>query len=166
MKKNTTIVAVSLIAIAIAGVMLLGRSIDGARPSQAEVATRSALSALELSYDFGVLSMRDGNIVHNFKVTNATDKDLTIERLSTSCMCTTAYIVDNTSRTGPFGMAGMGYGTKTNKVFKAGESKDIEVLFDPNAHGPAGIGPMQRVIQLTDSTGGVLQLQITGLVKP
>ena len=163
--KKGTIIAVSLIALAVVGIMLLGRSIEGAMSLQTEVTVKSELSALETLYDFGVISMKNGNVVHTFKVTNPTDKDLTVERLSTSCMCTTAYIVEGASRSGPFGMAGMG-GTKTSTIFKAWQSKDIEVVFDPNAHGPAGVGPMQRFVHLTDAAGGKLQLQITGMVKP
>ena len=163
--KKGTIIAVSLAALAVIGIMLLGRSINGAMSSQTEVTIKSDLKAPETLFDFGVISMKNGNVAHTFQVKNPTDKDLTVVRLSTSCMCTTAYIVDGASRSGPYGMPGMG-GTKTNTIFEAGKSKEIEVVFDPNAHGPAGVGPMQRFIHLTDTSGGKLQLQITGTVKP
>jgi hypothetical protein len=163
--KKGTIIAVSLAALAVIGIMILGRSINGAMSSQAEVTIKSDLTAPETLFDFGVISMKDGNVAHTFQVKNPTDKDLTVVRLSTSCMCTNAYIVDGASRSGPYGMPGMG-GTKTNTVFKARKSKKIEIVFDPNAHGPAGVGPMQRFIHLTDASGGKLQLQITGTVKP
>ena len=106
--KKGTIIAVSLIALAVVGIMLLGRSIEGAMSLQTEVTVKSELSALETLYDFGVISMKNGNVVHTFKVTNPTDKDLTVERLSTSCMCTTAYIVEGASRSGMVPGAGAG----------------------------------------------------------
>ena len=165
MKKSTIIIGL-LAATVLVGVIVLGRPIEGATSSQTDVTVKSALSTPNTLYDFGVISMKNGKVSHRFKVTNPTDKDLTAEYLSTSCMCTTAYIVDGTSQSGPFGMEGMGSSKTGKMIFKAGESKDIEVVFDPNAHGPAGVGPMQRFVYLTDATGAKLQLQITGTVKP
>lgn len=165
MNRNTIITAV-LVAAAIVGLVLWGRANDAPTHSQAEPNQKSSLFASERSFDFGTISMKDGNVTHVFRVANAADKDVTIERLSTSCMCTTAYIVEGASRSGPFGMAGMGVGTQANHLFRAGETKGIEVVYDPNAHGPAGVGPMERFIHLTDASGGVLQLHIKGLVRP
>lgn len=164
MKKNA-IVLISLIVLAVIGLMFLGRFFDRKPLLQAEVTVKSALSAAEPVHDFGAISMKDGNIAYKFKVTNPTDKDLPIVRLSTSCMCTVAYVVESGSKAGPYGMAGMSH-TKANAVFKAGETKNIEVVFDPNAHGPAGVGPMQRYVHLIDATGGALQLEIKGMVRP
>ena len=127
----------------------------------------SVLSTPEQTYDFGVISMKNGNVYHVFKIANPADKDIMIEQVSTSCMCTVAYILEGASRTGPFGMPGMGYGSnRANKLFKAGDTMNIEVVFDPNAHGPAGVGPMERSVHLTDAGGGALHLEIKALVKP
>lgn len=166
MKRNILIVALLAVAFLV-GVMLLGRPTDrGISSSATEAAVKSELSAAETSYDFGVVRMKDGKVSHRFKVTNPTDKNVTAEYLSTSCMCTTAYIVDAASRSGPYGMEGMGQDGKVQMIFKPGESRDVEVVFDPNAHGPAGVGPLQRFVTLADADGGRLQLEITGVVKP
>ncbi len=165
MNKNM-IATSALIALAIVGLMWWGGANDMPAHSQPDVDTKSALSASEQIFDFGVISMKDGNVDHVFKVANPTDRDVMIERLSTSCMCTTAYIIEGASKTGPFGMPGMGYGSKASKLFRARGTMDIDVVYDPNAHGPAGIGPMERSIHLTDANGGVLQLQIKALVRP
>ncbi len=165
MNKNM-VATIALIALAIVGLMWWGSANDMPAHSQPAVNMKSALSALQKTFDFGVISMKNGNVDHVFKIANPTDKDVLIERLSTSCMCTTAYIIEGASRTGPFGMPGMGYGSKASKLFRAGGTMDIDVVFDPNAHGPAGIGPMERTIDLTDANGGVLQLQIKALVRP
>ena len=165
MKKKILIVGL-LATAAFVGVMLLGRSTESAMSSQTEIAVKSALSAPETQYEFGEVRMKDGKVSHRFKVVNPTDKDLTAEYLSTSCMCTTAYIVDDKSQSGPYGMEGMGSSGKAKLLFKPQETREIEVVFDPNAHGPAGVGPLQRFVTLTDATGGKLQLEIKGLVKP
>ena len=165
MNKNILIVGLLAIA-AFVGVMFLGRSTESAMSSQTEIAVKSALSAPETLYDFGEVQMKDGKVSHRFKVVNPTDKDLTADYLSTSCMCTTAYIVDDKSQSTAYGMEGMGSSGKAKLLFKPQEIREIEVVFDPNAHGPAGVGPLQRFVTLTDATGGKLQLEIKGLVKP
>lgn len=165
MKRNLLVAGMLGVAVLV-GVMFLGRPTKSAMPSQPEVTIKSALAAPEMLYDFGVIRMKDGKVSHLFKITNPTDTVMTAEYLSTSCMCTTAYIVDDKAQSGPYGMEGMSSNGKAKMLFKPRENREIKVEFDPNAHGPAGVGPVQRYVTLTDSTGGKLQLEIKGLVKP
>ena len=82
-------------------------------------------------------------------------------------MCTNAYFVlPDGSKKGPFGMSGMGFVPKLNETIKAGQSADIEVIFDPNAHGPAGVGMIDRLIDLADDSGRALQFEIKANVTP
>ncbi len=110
--------------------------------------------------------MAKGNVTHTFAVTNPTDKDILVKELVTSCMCTAAYIVEGNSKIGPFGMTGMGFAPKANMLIKAGETRNIDVVYDPNAHGPAGVGSIERFVNLTDANGGTLELEIKALVTP
>ncbi|HEY9584195.1 MAG TPA: DUF1573 domain-containing protein [Candidatus Paceibacterota bacterium] len=129
--------------------------------------SKSLLTAPETFYDFGEISMKDGDVSREFTITNSTDKDITVKTLLTSCMCTSAFIVRPDGKTkGPFKMPGMGYVPPANEIIKAGESRIIRVVFDPNAHGPAGVGQIDRFINLTDENGGELQFEIKALVKP
>mgnify|MGYP001558105415 CR=1 FL=1 len=128
---------------------------------------RSSLVASETLYDFGTISMKDGLVNKEFTVTNPTDRDSMVATVLTSCMCTLAYIVkEDGSLKGPFSMPGMGYVPPANEVIKAGESRVIRVVYDPNAHGPAGVGRIDRFVTLTDMSGGTLQLEIKALVTP
>ena len=117
-------------------------------------------------YDFGTISMKDGLVSHIFKVKNSSDKDIVVKKVSTSCMCTSAYIESVGGEKGPFGMEGMGYVPSANEVIKTGESRDIKVVYDPNAHGPAGVGTIDRLIYLTDASGSTFQLEIKAEVTP
>ena len=111
--------------------------------------------------------MKNGNVTKEFTVTNPTNQDITVSTMLTSCMCTTAFIVKPDGSTkGPFGMAGMGYVPPANEIIKAEESRVIRVVYDPNAHGPAGVGRIDRFVMLTDSEGGTLELEIKALVTP
>jgi len=169
--KKSVIVTTALIILAGGGFMWWTSNATDAPAgapahSQAEAYTKSALAASEQIYDFGLISMKKGNVNYAFKVTNPTDKDIMINDVATSCMCTTAYLVEGIKKLGPFGMPGMGPSTKTNKIIKAGGIMYVDVVFDPNAHGPAGVGPLEREIQLTEADGSILRLEIKGMVKP
>lgn len=128
---------------------------------------KSQLVLSENFYDFGRISMRDGEVVRDFTLTNPSS-DVVIERVITSCMCTAAFIVNVDGATlGPFGMPGhSGIVPAANVAMKAGESKTIRVVYDPNAHGPAGIGPVDRFVMIKDSIGGELQIEVKALVTP
>ena len=99
--------------------------------------------------------------------TKSENTDIFIPSIVTSCMCTKAFIIEPSGLTkGPFGMPGMGYVPPANETIKAGESLIIRVVYDPNAHGPAGVGPINRLVILTDKFGGKLQFEIKALVTP
>ena len=111
--------------------------------------------------------MKNGNVSKKFTITNPTDENIFISSLTTSCMCTNAYFIQlDGNKKGPFSMPGMGFVPKLNENIKAGESRDIEVVYDPNAHGPAGVGMIDRFVYLEDSSGKKLQLEIKANVTP
>jgi len=127
----------------------------------------NGLVVSETLYDFGTISMRDGNVSKIFKITNNTNEDMLFTSLITSCMCTDAYFIrQDGSKKGPFGMEGMGFMPKLNETIKAGHSVDIEVVYDPNAHGPAGVGMIDRFVELKNIKGDKLQLEIKANVTP
>ncbi len=135
--------------------------------SETNPASKSALTVPETLHDFGTISMKNRTVTKDFTVTNPTDKDITVETVLTSCMCTTAFLVTAEGKTkGPFGMAGMGYVPPANETIKPGENRTVRVVYDPNAHGPAGVGRTVRFITLTDDSGGTLELEIRALVTP
>lgn len=163
---------VILICLVIVGLFIWGYfSKGGTTASVQGVSTsnnsKSLLTASEIFYDFGTISMKNGNVTKEFNVTNSSDKDVTVSAVITSCMCTNAFIVGpDGSAKGPFGMEGMGYIPPANEIIKVGEGRIIRVVFDPNAHGPAGVGPIDRYIMLTDASGNALQLEIKANVIP
>ena len=162
---NKTIFTVILITIGFISLMLWARSIQ--EPIGLDIGAGSVLSVSEKLYDFGTISMKNGDVVKEFVVTNPTDKDIVVNSLVTSCMCTKAFVVGpNGAIKGPFGMPGMGYAPAINEAIKAGEDRVIRVVYDPNAHGPAGVGRINRYVTLADKSGGKLQLEIKAVVTP
>ncbi|HEY4478585.1 MAG TPA: DUF1573 domain-containing protein [Candidatus Paceibacterota bacterium] len=170
MKTKSTLIAL-LICFAIIGLLLWGYSKNvikesSSRDSLQANLSQSLLTAIETIYDFGEISMKNGNVNKEFIIKNPTDKDINLKTVVTSCMCTSAFIIRQGYEKGPFKMPGMGYVPPANEIIKAGESIKIKVVYDPNAHGPAGVGPIDRFIYLSDSGGGKIELEIKALVKP
>ncbi|HEY4495931.1 MAG TPA: DUF1573 domain-containing protein [Candidatus Paceibacterota bacterium] len=169
--KTKTITTILLIILVFAGLFVWGYSTRGGTKASLQNASASnsknSLTVSETLYDFGTISMKDGDVVKEFTVINPTAQDIIVKTILTSCMCTSAFVVKpDGSVKGPFKMPGMGYVPLANEIIKAGESRVIRVVYDPNAHGPAGVGRIDRFITLTDTSGGALQLEIKALVTP
>lgn len=145
----------------------LGSRNPGENSTAAKLSAASALAASEDAYDFSEISMAKGEVSRVFRITNSGSEPLTLSRITTSCMCTTAYLTSGAHRFGPFGMPGHG-GPKGELIetVPAGESREVEVIFDPAAHGPAGIGRISRAVFLEDAKGGVKTLEISATVVP
>ena len=169
--KTKTIISILIAIFFIAGLYIWGYSTKGGTANSVQDAptlniSNGSLVAAEKFYDFGAISMKNGEVAKEFTITNPNDGDIILSKGLTSCMCTNAYIIKpDSSMKGPFSMAGHG-ASSIDEVIKAGENRIVRVVFDPNAHGPAGIGNIDRFISLTDTSGNTLQLEIKALVTP
>lgn len=129
-------------------------------------ALATVLTAAETSYDFGEVSMAKGLVEHKFVLKNNSTEPAKIGRVETSCMCTTAFLVMNGKEVGPFGMPGHGGpGGSANLTIKPGEEVAVRAVFDPAAHGPAGVGMIERQIMM-DVGGSPMYLDFKAVVKP
>jgi len=126
----------------------------------------SALTVEESLYDFGAISMSAGKVSHSFVVKNSGDGPVTLTKLYTSCMCTEASLVMGERRVGPFGMAGHGFIPPIDEALEAGQSGTVEVVFDPAAHGPAGVGKIERVVFLENDSGSPMEITFSATVTP
>lgn len=118
--------------------------------SQSNTSAAGTLSVMETNYDFGTISMKDGKVSHVFKVKNNSTQPVTIKKVYTSCMCTTATLTDSSGKElGSFSMPGHGGGSaKADVKVEAGHSLNVDAIFDPNAHGPSGTGLADRTVYL------------------
>ena len=124
------------------------------------------MSAAETSYDFGTVPMSKGKVTHIFKVTNSSAGPVIVSKLYTSCMCTEASLITEDKRLGPFGMPGHGFIPKINESFNPNEEAEVEVVFDPAAHGPAGIGKIERLVTIEVENGSPVEFMFSAFVKP
>lgn len=124
-----------------------------------------AFASEEKLFDFGEVSMAQGKVSHEFKIKNSGSGSLTLNKIYTSCMCTEAFLLKGDIKLGPYGMPGHGFIPKIKQTLGAGEEADIQVVFDPAAHGPAGVGPIQRIVYI-ETSSSTETLQIKAMVKP
>lgn len=162
--KNIIITIVSILAI-IGGAVWIGASQPKEQLKTAQEIS-GVLVAQEQAFDFGTVSMEKGSVTHRYTIKNASDKNVELETISTSCMCTTATLIKGERKIGPFGMPGHGFSPRIRESLAPGEEAAIEAVFDPAAHGPAGVGKIEREIRIEGSSGETLDLQLSALVTP
>src|SRR3989344_2631599 len=129
---NKTIIGIAI------GVLTLGSLIWLARPkptSEGGIArlngqntpsvTASSNESLTVeetnNYDFGSISMVAGKVKHTFKIKNTRSEAVTISKMYTSCMCTTAVLNAGGRQFGPYGMPGHDAIPKINQNIRGGE---------------------------------------------
>jgi len=151
-KTNKSLIIALVLVVGFLGVVIITKPApDVGNNLTADLS--SAVISGERFFDFGSVSMAAGNVSHEFKIKNNGSSAVEIEKMYTSCMCTTAYFVRGGEQAGPFGMAGHGFVPPLRKTIESGEEVTISVVFDPAAHGPAGIGLVQREVYLKDKAG-------------
>lgn len=149
------------------------------RPEKGGVASGLASTSASLSsenevlmveeannYDFGRISMAAGKVAHQFKIKNTNNETVTIEKMYTSCMCTTATLTAGDKVLGPYGMPGHGAIPRIDQLINPNEEVTVEVVFDPAAHGPAGVGRIQRTVTIENNGGEPVELQFVAMVTP
>lgn len=160
-KKTKNLLSWSVGLIFLVGIVALIAVSGNGNSSNPAVYSASVLTAIENSFDFNTISMKDGNVSRQFEVRNDGEEPLIIEKVYTSCMCTTAYIINNSGKKyGAFGMPGHAL-SKTNIEIGPGESAVVEAIFDPKAHGPSGVGLAQRSIYLETNSAKSPKLELS-----
>lgn len=106
-----------------------------------------AIKVTPAAFDFGDIPQQGGLVSTTFTIQNIGTETLIMNRLSTSCGCTTA--------------------TMDMADLTPNETRTMAVTFDPMAH-PEVNGPIERVIYLQTSDPNVpeIQIDITGNVIP
>ena len=140
-----------IIGVIVLGVALLGYSVissnQGSKSTDATNTGPSAskITVLEQPYDFGDIEIFAGKVSTNYTLKNEGTEAVTITKAVTSCMCTEGEIAGLT-----FGM----HGSEVKSVtIPAGGEEVVKATYDPLAHGPSGVGPVTRMLNLeTNST--------------
>lgn len=149
---------------------------QGASLNDAVSSDGTARLAVEpMAINLGTVPMSQGVVERTFSVKNTGDGALRISGLQTSCMCTSAQLEVSGEKSPVFGMAGHsgghhgGAGAAPKNWFQdipPGGEGILRIFYDPNAHGPTGVGPFERMIDFktNDSANPQVSLKISGTV--
>lgn len=162
-----------IIVIAV-GVVVLGGVLFYAQPKARDHSAMNVeasgnqlnLKLNPINYDFGTISMKNGLVTKAFMVKNEQTEPVKLSELYTSCMCTSAKIKIGADGYGPFGMLGHGGMKMLNQSLAPGQEAQLEVTFNPNAHGPSGIGVIERTVTLKSDKGDLANVNIKATVTP
>lgn len=172
--RNTKFIIGAGAIILVVGGLVIAAKPDPVKktPTAVEMVKASAgnsagqLTATQTKFSFGPISMARGKVKHRYPITNAGTEPIIIRKLYTSCMCTTAALVKGGKAGEAFGMPGHTPIPTINVPINPREEAFVEVIFDPAAHGPAGVGPIERVVTLENNGGQPLELAFAALVSP
>lgn len=160
------LIAITVIAILL-GIFISQEKTTKPRPDTArQLAAVSPLVSPDPFFDFGKISMAAGKVSHKFTIENTGQTALTITKLYTSCMCTVATLITLAGKKGPFGMPGHAAIPSISETLAPGGRARVEIVFDPAAHGPAGVGRIERVITVETKAGKPLELGFVAMVTP
>jgi hypothetical protein len=116
----------------------------------------------EVERDLGTISQSKGDVSTDFKFKNVGESNLVIDKLSSSCGCTSASIVYE-GKVGPsFTMPGHGKENPTawQVAIKPGDTAILRVFYNPNAHGDF-TGAVTRAVSLFSNDPVEFETKIT-----
>lgn len=121
------------------------------------------VSAESKTYDWGNIAYSGGDVSKTFIIKNTGTETLKLTNIKTSCTCTKAQI-DVDGKVSPY-FSMHSQSSWVGEVSPGKEAK-LNVIFDPVFHGPAGIGPIERLIsiQTNDINNPNLEFSLKGIV--
>ncbi len=107
---------------------------------------------IKSSYDFGEISQSEGIVSTEVRFVNSGKSDLVIDKLSSSCGCTSGAIVYKGKEGPSFTMPGHGKKNPENwsVSITPGDEAILKIYYDPNAHGKQdkAVLPITRTVSV------------------
>ncbi len=98
------------------------------------------------SYDFGMVSQAEGVVSATIGIANKGNEPLIINKIDTSCGCTSAAVIYKGVEGPRFSMAMHGTNPKDwRQVIQPGEPAELRIYYDPNVHKELR-GPVRRSV--------------------
>ncbi len=115
----------------------------------AEAASGKVAAYRGVEHEWGYINIQGGNLQHTFSMYNSGEDTLLLKGGFTSCGCTKLSItLPDGSKSPEFGMSLL---NKWIGLVKPGESFKVTLDYDPLAHGPKELGPVERRAYLITS---------------
>lgn len=161
---------VILMAVLILGIIGFAIYISSSSNSNTKATVSKTIGA-KISVDHNFRQVDDieyskGILYHSFPIKNEGSKDLEIANMTTSCMCTKAFLKIDGKNGPEFGMKGMSASSDWKGILKPGQSAEVIAAFDPAFHGPQGVGEVVRAVsfETNDPQNPYVELSFEGVV--
>lgn len=151
-------------------ILIIGLALwQGGKDTDEQAQPLAQVAGIQISpetYNLGNVDLNGGLVTREYEVKNETGQMIKLQKIVTSCMCTKAKVSVDNKESRFFGMEHPGdRNPPINYEIPPGEVAKVTVNFDPAAHGPAGVGPFDRVVTLVFSDpAGVKRLTFNGTV--
>ncbi|HDL74937.1 MAG TPA: DUF1573 domain-containing protein [bacterium] len=164
-KKIKKIIGISFLAL-IAGFIIFSLANYIFKEKQDSNQGISRIEIISDEYDAGTVSMADGLVKHTYEIKNNGTGDLKIDKIWTSCMCTSAVLKVGDKTSPKFGMHNNP--VLWSEKIAPGETGYLEVSFDPAFHGPEATGYINRTVYLStnDSQNKKIEVKLIANVTP
>jgi len=155
-----------VVVVAFTLIALVGGVFAASRMGKSKVEMNEQVLAAtdETSYDWGEIGINGGNVEKTFEIKNEGSEVLKLSDVVTSCMCTTARLSLGDDVSPEFGMH-----DKSSYIMEVapGKAAQLTVTFDPAYHGPSGVGPITRQIEVhtNDPENPVLNYMLSAVVR-
>lgn len=143
-----TLLLVSFFAIWQGGKGGSGSSFTAPTTTNTKLTPLSSLTVSPEPFNWGSLKINGGIVQTKFTLKNTSSQALKITKLETSCMCTEASLKVGDQESPFFGMPGHAGNPGWPAEVAPGGEMILTVKFDPAAHGPEGLGKVDRLARI------------------
>ena len=149
MSKKAIAIIVGILIFVGGGFYLINKPASSTPDSALAAVSASEINVSPEFYDIGKVIMKDGIITREYEIKNSSKNALRLKKIVTSCMCTRAQVVVGERKTRTYGMEMSGDLNPSINFDIPGETTaKVIVKFDPAAHGPQGVGKIDRTVSL------------------
>lgn len=155
-----------IVGFIIATLLILGGGVwilSKASSPQVVASVEAKLVAEEKTFDWGQIPYSGGDATKTFTIKNNGNGVLKLFNIKTSCACTQAQVNIDGVNSPYFGMH-----TTSGWMgeVQPGKEAQLKVIFDPDFHGPSGVGPVERLVvaETNDVTSPKIEFSLKGVV--
>lgn len=149
-----------LISIIVGTLLILGGSVVALSNNSASasiIANQNVKVVFdEDKFDWGDIQYSGPKAIKTFKIKNNGTENLRLGKIKTSCTCTTAQLIIDGKESPLFSMHGIA--DWIGEVLPSKEA-ELKVVFDQTFHGPSGVGPIERFINVETNDASRSQLE-------
>lgn len=143
------------------GVFILSKTTTGGQING--VSANAKLTADEKTFDWGEIAYSGPDATKTFTIKNTGTEILKLTNIKTSCACTKAQVVIE-GRSSPY----FSMHTTSSWIgeIPPGKEASLTVIFDPDFHGPSGVGAVERIISMetNDASNQKVEFFLKGVV--